>query len=286
MPKTPGSATREGPQLLSTLWRYRWMTLLIVLASIAVGYTLSTQFAGEPTATARMVLADPRGNTVLRQGVTSEATFIRYLEQRADLARSEPVLSRVSEALEVTDADLDVTELRSRVVTSGENSGEVVVAASGSRPDQAAAIANAVIEAYRDQALMEHTDQRDVTIAAVEAARRQIVDRGDEEGAQRGPGTEEALAQLEIRIADILVDTSTFDDGILFSEPAVATAASTTLSPVRSALVGGLLGLVLALAIGLVRNELSGAARLAKHAARDTTSEHLPDWFVGARDDR
>lgn len=262
--------------------------MLIVLASIAVGYTLSTQFAGEPTATARMVLADPRGNAVLRQGVTSEATFIRYLEQRADLARSEPVLSRVSEALEAAYPDLDVMELRSRVTTSSENSGELVVVASGRDPDQAAAIANAVIEAYRDIALTEHTEQRDLTISAVEEARQQIVDRGDGEGSDssRGPGTEEALAQLEIRIADILVDSSTFGDGVLFSEPAVATVTSTTLPPVRSALVGGLLGLVLALAIGLVRNELSGAARLGKHAGRGATSERPREPFVGAHGDR
>lgn len=261
--------------------------MLIVLASIAVGYTLSTQFAGEPTATARMVLADPRGNAVLRQGVTSEATFIRYLEQRADLARSEPVLSRVSEALEATDPDLDVMELRSRVTTSSQQSGDVVVVARGREPDQAAAIANAVIEAYRDEALAEHADQRDLTISAVEGARLQIVDRGDA-GADspQGPGTDEALARLETRIADILVDTTTFGDGVLFSDPAVATAASTTLSPVRSTLVAGLLGLVLALGIGLVRNEQGGAAWLGQRTARDTAAERLPEPSAGAGDAR
>ena len=260
---------QSGSQLVSILRRFRWSTAAIVLAFVALSLAYSVQFQGDTTATGRMALADPRGNAAFGQGVTTEASFIRYVAQRADVAGSDEVLSAAADELVADGLDLDPIELRSRVETSGDDRGDVSVTARGEGAQEATAIANAVTDAYREVTLAQHASERESIIAAMEEARELTASRG-ESTAPASPGaqaTAEALARIEIRLTDVMVDAETFGDGVLVVDQAVVSTATGGGTPLRNAIVGALIGLIFAIGIGFVRSEDLGQGRPLKRQA-------------------
>jgi len=134
-------AARETPGLLASTWRYRWMTLLIVLQAALLGFVSTAVFPDEPVAHASMALADPRSNAALRVSGGALGDLERYTANRAEFARSARVLSEASQLL---GGRYSADQLASMVSTDVDNNTDVIrVSATGSTRNDAIDIANA-----------------------------------------------------------------------------------------------------------------------------------------------
>jgi capsular polysaccharide biosynthesis protein len=222
------------------MWLYRWSTLgIIVLMTVLGG--LSGLLGSEPvTATAQMTLKNPGENDVLAPGVVGDASTSRYVEQRAQFVTTDEVLQAVS-----VDSDLGIGDLRDRIAAepvSGTNTIYVTATASG--PDEAADLANLVVEAYRT-----------VTTTAVDDLTRRAVDELalNQEALRRvgGEGPEalaaaDTLADLQRQTTELRLGAILHRDGVDFVNQARPEDAVVPGPPVREVGVGLGLGLLVA----------------------------------------
>src|SRR5689334_13631327 len=150
------SPTREGveltangdqatPGLLSSMWRFRWMSLAVVLAAGILSGGAGVLVAPRPSATATIALKNPGAQNVLARGVVGDASLARYTRQRADFLTSDDVLSVVSEGL----PGHPVSKLRSEItVTASTTSNLLTITATSNSAADAVALANTLVDSY------------------------------------------------------------------------------------------------------------------------------------------
>ncbi|WP_208799539.1 hypothetical protein [Microbispora triticiradicis] len=259
--------------LLEAVWRYRWSSLFIIILSglAAAGATLV--LLNGATATARFAVTDPRSTSFLRQGVSSDSSFIAYTAQRAAYAQSAKVLGRARELLETRQSyQIDLETLRENVQASPGSSGGIIEVQAAAKTDRIAAnIANAVVEAY--QILTAETAKADQAklVKSIRATELQI--RNSLKKAAPGSGVAtsltEALVQLQLKESDAQIDLATYNDGVRFVDQANPLRVSPSKLP-RNAAIGLALGVIIAVVIAFLRatNPITRVARATMGTGR------------------
>lgn len=257
----------QGPGLLASVWRYRVAVVGVTLLAGASGFGLSRLVPESYEATARLFLADPRNTAVLgedRVAIDPE----RYVAQQGELLTSRPVLERAAEALGegTTAGDVDGAV----AVTTDPESDRVEVTATAGDPQEAAATAQAVADAYEAVVSEGQLARAQDAVDQLAPAREDLQRRLDELQAQSPPGIQnpvldgqvaaltQQLGDLEARAQQVQVDAAAFGSGVQLTEPAEAPTGPSSPSALLWTAAGVLLGAGAATALAYQR---AGTAR-------------------------
>jgi Mrp family chromosome partitioning ATPase len=266
---------RSAPGILEAVWRYRVSSAAIVLLVVALSVGVTFVLKGQATAKAEMALSTPGTNNVVGVTINSEASFVRYVKQRAIYATSDQVLDQAAKIL----GDTSAAELRTSVTAASSASGEAIeVTATALSAQTAARTANAIVTAYQLQTKEDVADATTSALAAVAAARAKVVEKLS--GADAGAGKTAAaniakadqasaiqtLSKLDLQANDIRLASTLFGSGVSFVAPATADAAAGGGLPYREAAIGLALGLLLAGALAWFRADRDRRARAAEDA--------------------
>lgn len=266
--------------LVEAVWRYRWSSLLIilmcgVLAALATAFVLTGV-----TATARFAVTDPRSTSFLRQGVSSDSSYIAYTAQRATFAESWPVLERAREILaEQEHYHIGVEELRAAVETSPASSGGIVEVTAKARTDRnAARIANAVVAAYRDLTRRDAERAQEQLLQSIRATRVQVEADLKRARGKMADSLAEVLVQLQIKESEARIDLTQYGEGVRFVDRANPDRVTPSAMP-KNVVIGLAVGTLLAIVIAFLRattHPISTARRIAADAARDRRDAAAP----------
>ncbi|MFC6934059.1 hypothetical protein ACFQHO_29410 [Actinomadura yumaensis] len=254
--QTPVPATPEI-SLVEAVWRYRLMSLIIVLACLLASVAATQIMFSGATATARFAVTDPTNhNNVLRQGVTSAQGFGTYTAQRAAFAGSAQVMARAAEIVKSKRGPrLTGEQLRGRVKTSTKpDGGVVIVSATGGSMAEAAVTANAVVQAYQDVTISTNVGALDGQIKNIQNLERKVT--GDLEVAQAGTRSYKLLAtqlaKLQSEESGLLSARAKVNDGVQFVDTADPSASAGSKLP-QNAVIGLAVGLIIACVVSFLR---------------------------------
>jgi capsular polysaccharide biosynthesis protein len=247
---TPASDAPET-SLMEAFWLYRWSSFFIVVMVAVAAAGLTAFVFNTSSATARFAVTDPRGSVYLRQGVSSDSSFISYTVQRAAFAHSAAVLRRAAKIInEDGDRSYSLAHLRNVVKTKSNTDGAIVsVTASAESMRAAATIANAVVTAYQDLTEDQIKKQRDAIQAAIEQEREEIEQKLDQASLDSASysALREGLRDLQIKEDDLSAPPA--DDGITFideADPNQPESSGLLRNTVVGVAVGGLFAAVVA----------------------------------------
>ncbi|OFW52318.1 MAG: hypothetical protein A2V75_05475, partial [Actinobacteria bacterium RBG_16_70_17] len=164
------------PTLGGSVWRFRWLVLLVVLLVGALGLVAGSLQSRQEQwqATATLIVEDPAASTLFQP---TEDPY-RYVEVQAAVLGSTTVAEAARDLLRAEDPpiSLEVAEILSSVeLATNTNTGVIEVTFSSNEENAAIAGANAVINAYQDvrqtevyQGFQASLDQVETSIAASE----------------------------------------------------------------------------------------------------------------------
>ncbi|WP_328855486.1 hypothetical protein OHB01_14045 [Microbispora hainanensis] len=253
--------------LLEAVWRYRWSSFLIILLSgvIAAGATLLV--LTNVTATARFAVTDPRSTSFLRQGVSSDSSYIAYTAQRAAFAQSEKVFKKAQEILTAQYAlKVDLETLRESVQASPGTSGGIIEVQASARTDRVAAnIANSVVAAYQTLTAESAKADQAKLLKSIKATETQIRDslKSAPAGSALATSLTEVLVQLRLKESDAQIDLATYNDGTRFIDQANPLRISPSKLP-KNVAIGLALGVLIAVVVSFLRatNPIAGVRRV------------------------
>lgn len=256
---------RSSPGLLEALWRYRWSSALIVVLTTALGVGVALLISGDTSARARIALATPPSGSVIGANTTNEASYIRYAKQRALFAVSDRVLSRATDELGY---NVTLPDLRSTVTADvTADADAIVVTATDPVPERAVGTANAVVAAYQEETQADAADVAATALRSIEETAQRVRDGvGGTTGVDATAATE-TLAQLDLQASAVRVEIALFGSGIEFVDPAALDAIDTRGPPVREAVVGLVLGMLLAATLSWLRADSDRRVRDAESPA-------------------
>jgi capsular exopolysaccharide synthesis family protein len=252
-PYDQGGRRRQPVEILPVLWRFRWTIAAAAVVAAGLAYGLSLLQPTQYTATAQMILSDPRN-----AGVLSESRIVidpvRYVRTQAELAESTPVLTRV---IELTGRDMSIDTLEGRVSTQASQTLDLItIVATDATAAGAKELADALGQAYQDQvraevqrnaaaSVAELTDAKSILDVRVASLESQIA--ADPTNASLQAERDAAVAQtiaLDSRINQITVDASLYGSGVQLFEPASLPTSRSQPTPTRNAALGLILGLM------------------------------------------
>jgi capsular exopolysaccharide synthesis family protein len=266
-----------GPGLLEAVWQYRWLVIAATVLAMGVGFTASflqtTMYQGE----ARLLLADPRNVGVFRESGRQVIDPARYVRNQAQFVTSTPVAARTSELI---DGRLSVRQIDERITAQPSVDLDLItIRAMDETADGAAALANAVAQAYQDQVAEEVSRNAEAAIAELAQSQQELEQRiteaegqlaGEADDVRLEAERDSALAQLitlESRADQIAVDAALYGSGVeLFERAEVPTSPAQPL-PLRNAAVAAVLGLLAAAAFSWWRAEHTQSAERRQDAA-------------------
>lgn len=279
---TQQDASRRRPAaFLPVLWRYRWMLVAAAVAAGVAAYGLSLLQPTRYSATAEMILADPRSTSVFNtQNYWYDPD--RHVRTQAQLVESTPVLLRVAE---MTGGALDVEELRNRVrVRAIRDLDLITIDAKDPTAEGARQLADAVAAAYQAQVRAEVERNAAASIAEITESKTAIDAQitALESAIAANPNNislqserDAAVAQsvsLDSRIRQISVDAALYGSGVLLVEPARLPTHPSQPVPVRNAALGAILGILIG----------GGYAWWLGERRRVASSRHDPASILGA----
>lgn len=240
--------------LVEAVWRYRWSSLLIilmcgVLAALVTGFVLTGV-----TATARFAVIDPRSTSLLRQGVSSDSSYIAYTAQQAAFAESWPVLERARTLLAERDGvAIGTEELRAAVQTSPASSGGIVEVTAKARTDRTAArIANAVVDAYRELILRDAERAQEQLLQSIRATRAQVEAELAQARGKKADSLAEVLVQLRLKESEARLDLTRYAEGVRFVDQADPERVTPSALP-KNVAIGLAVGTLLAIVVAFLR---------------------------------
>lgn len=250
----PPAPPRAG--LLPALWRHRGALAVGAVAGVMLGLLASFLQPTTYRSESRIFFSsqstfNPLGN----DSFTSDPT--RYLQQQVALLTSEPVLTQAIEADESIGGLVEVQD--ALTITASSEADIVTVKASADTATRAAARVDAVVDAYRAFQLAAITGQTEaLTDLSTATERRQIEQRA-----------------------------ALYGDGVELVEPPATEKASAL---IRNTTIGGLVGLLLALAwaLGRSRPTPDAAAERSDGEGREPLERRAPvrgdwDWDAASR---
>jgi capsular polysaccharide biosynthesis protein len=247
----------EGPGLLQSAWRYKWMVATAVLLGMLLGYGWT---ARQPTlyeGVSRLLLSVPQ----------SSGEPARYLRNQAEVIGFTPVLKA---AADHSGRRIPVKTLRQRMsVEVAQDSDLITIHVLDRTPQGAAELAAAVARAYQDYV----AEQSRAELEGLRAAQSRLEKRlanidAAPQGALEGPlaprraAVMQKLAEIETQI--LAIGDADGSSRVQLTED--ATARGPVQPATRRTMAGGaLLGLVVSVALAWSLNS-QRAAQAAKAA--------------------
>jgi capsular polysaccharide biosynthesis protein len=265
-------ASADGPSvsLMTVLWWYRRLSAGVLAGATVLGALAGLILQAPPTAVAQIAVLDPRGNTVLRQGVTSETSFQTYTEQRAIFAQSTEVLSLAAAKLSAQGLTYTVGELRQQVRATVSDSGALInVSASADAGKSAVGIADAVVASYQDltrRDLQSQVQAQDEAVAEAIGSLSRTIPKGVPSSVSSSAAAS-TIAQLQARAANAAVDASSALDGTRFVVAAQVLPAGRLSALGKGAATGGAAGLLAVIVLGYALADRVPAVRIRRRGA-------------------
>lgn len=138
------------PTVFASVWRYKWLVLLIAIAFAGLGWLYASQTASW-TASATLAVQDPRSSNVFDQAFPD--TPDRYVEGQVAIIGSRAIARRAVEiaALEDPPVVVSVTAVVDELgIAASDDSDIVTLTFSAVTPREAIAVVNAVAAAYQE----------------------------------------------------------------------------------------------------------------------------------------
>lgn len=271
---------RTTPGLFSSMFRYRWTSIAIIalVTLLSGGFGYLTQQPAMATAT--IALKSPNQNDVLTPGVVGDASTTRYIEQRAQFTTNDVVLGQVAGDVGGT----SISQLRERITVkpvSGTNT--IVVTAQGTTADDAVALANATVNAYRSQSAALADQLRAKAADELSASQQAVRAAAGNKSDPLSQAASSTLADLQRQGAELRVNALVFGDGVDFVNAARVEDATVPGAPLRDIAVGFVLGLAAAAVVAWVRADRD---RRVVDASRPTAILGAPLLGVIQKQDR
>ena len=231
------------PSLLGAVLRYWAFVVVLVVTGVLVGGIAARVLAPEPSATALVVVSDPR------PGITHDGTMAaRYALEQAAIITSELVIqpTRLLLLRAAPPINLSSQALRGGLTVSSSTSNNVLkISFSDKSGVRAARVANAIVQQYRavigKQLKQDATAQLkriDTLIAGLE---RSIPAGGNSAAAELARAERSGVLSLQ---ASVLAQL-TAGDGVTASSPAVPPTPSSKPALLRDAGLGATVGFLL-----------------------------------------
>lgn len=247
----PDTAPRAR-DITGTVWRHRWIVAVTVLACLAIGAALTLTAKERYTATAKLLFRDPGlSRTLFGSGLFEGSVDpARNASTNVEIVRSEAVSRRVKRAVGRTTA-----RLPDDVEVKGTSNADVVsIAAAADKPKDAAVVANAYASEYI--AFQRETDRATVS-DALETVQQALADATAEER----PGLLESARQLRV------LETLQTGNAEVIARATPPTAPSTP-QPKRNMIIALFAGLLLGVALALLRERMDRRLNSAEEIER------------------
>jgi capsular polysaccharide biosynthesis protein len=242
--------------LLEALWLYRRSSALIVAAFGIAAAVLTMFVLGTVSATAHFAVTDPRSTGDLRQGVSTDSSFISYTAQRAAFAQSQDVLKKAAQIITQRGGPrYSLPHLRDAVEAKSDPNGAIVsVTASASTTREAARIANAVVAAYQDLSAAQFKVQLEDQLASIVQSRKALATQLDEVSPTGSVHAVllESLAQTQIKEVDLNQDLARLGKGTSFTDEADPNQPAKSKVPANT-IIGLAVGALLAAVVAFLR---------------------------------
>ncbi len=251
---TPRRDTMDISAFLGLLRRRFLIILVAVAAGAGVAYVISQSRSDEYSATAKLLLRKLASPTLEEFSPPLPTTAA----DRESLVVSGPVLERAQRTLTARVGSARAQELIAGVSSSaGQESDVVDIESKATTANGAALAANAVAEANVEE-------RRSASLAKIRRARasvqRQRASAGSLDPTQRAV----ALGQIESRLQLLRQSEAVADGQADVVQRATAPSAPSSPKPTRDALIGGFAGLLIGLALALVREQMDRRVRHSK----------------------
>lgn len=247
--------------LLGALWRYRWTSVVIVLAVTALSYGAALMTSSGPQATATIGLRTPRANNVLSPGVQGDASLARYTAQRARFIMSDEVMGAIGSAVGTT----DLTAVRHHVrAIASPTSNIVTVVAEADTSAEAQELAHAAVDAYRRKTDSQVGEITSASIDALDDQIQQVVAPFDDSVRALPSSVSATVVELQLQIAELEANRAEFGDGVEFVTMPTDESVVVPGLPVRELALGVLVGLAVAAMVARIRVGRNGRGRYAR----------------------
>jgi len=245
----------EGPGLVASVWRYRWLVAVVVLLGAAAGVGVSTRQAVMYEATAQVLLTGPSEGRVLDPTAGQSVEPDRYVRNQAAFMASPLVLER---AVQLTNGRVPVKLLRKRLTAEPSQQLDLVtVRVLDPSARGAAELADAVGRAYELTAVGQARAAARRTVGRLRATEATLRGQLDEleRRVQAAPddrslrverdAAADQLAQVGNRAREFELEGSV-SNPVALREPAEVPEEPVQPRPKLLAVAGGLLGFALA----------------------------------------
>lgn len=256
MPKTSDAEWDEGPSLLEIALRYWWLLLISALVCSTALFFLAQSQPFTYATVASLLLEEPESEGLFAEADADDHD--RYVQNQVKRLQSREVAVR---AAEIVGGGATFDEILDSITVDVEVDNDLVtITGTAATPERAAAIANAVGEAYQDVVRGQVRGDADAAIAELETTKAELrrelraldAAAGDGDGAtveaQRDALVAQ-LAELQATQDQIRIDRSLYGSGVQLFERAPVPAAPQSRGAARLASLGVLVGLALGTAL-------------------------------------
>jgi Mrp family chromosome partitioning ATPase/capsular polysaccharide biosynthesis protein len=252
----------EGPSVVESIWRFRYLVLAVTLLAGLAGYLLSQSQPPVYETSTRLYVTNPATAGVFQQ---SGMNLDRYLPQQTERIRSARVLAAAAEELE---PGTNVWDLADQLAVEGDAElGTMTVFVQDGSAERAANIANAVADAYEDSVRDSQMQRVERAIQELERSSDNIQAQIDEllagaSAAELQPGGQissqvgvltQRLVEIDTLGQQLLVDARLFGSGVEFVEEAAVPTRPVAPTPRRTGAASAVLGALLASAFAYWR---------------------------------
>ena len=245
----PDATWGDRPGIVASLLRYRMIVIAATLLGALAGYGLAQLLPVRYQAEASLILSDPGGPSILGGDTLDSSDRQVYLAKQVDLMTSRVVLKRALELLGSSQSVRDVKE-ELDVQPSASMAG-ISIAATRPDPRSAAALANALGDAYEQVTAERVAADAKRTVASLEKLRESYqaeLDAGPTLPNGRQTSRQEDLSaritELQEREQDITIQADAYASGVEHFERAQPPDAPSQPKPKLFAALGALLGLL------------------------------------------
>jgi capsular polysaccharide biosynthesis protein len=234
----------QPPGVLAALWKYRWMSVAIILGVTFLSTAAGLLIAPPAQATATIALKTPSPTSVLASGLQGDASLGRYTAQRARFVTSDAVVESVAEQL----GRDDITTLRHEITAvPAATSNTITITTSAPSAAEAVELAAAVVDAVGTETAAQIAELTQAAVASIDSTIEEVeATQGPNASSESRTAAAATISQLLVEKSEILRSSALLDDGIEFAVAPRAEAVVEAGLPIREVALGLVLGLTLA----------------------------------------
>ena len=242
----------QGPGLLSSLWRYRYVIAAVTVVTGLLGFLLASRQPPVYSATARLLLREPQSSVFVEQ--IRPLDDPTRLPEQVEVLTSRPVMELAAEEL---GGDATSESVRGQIEVGASDELDIIdVTASSGSAGRAADVANAVAQAYLDSAAEDARERAAAALRVLTETQAEIQNRIDELAPAVEADQGDVRATSDLRVArrqlsdlgrttqQIAVDASLEGSNAELFAPATPPEIPSQTKPLTAAVLAGVLGLI------------------------------------------